>query len=284
DQQRTADLGEVLARAGGGTTVRRSGGLGSESRLAIDGLEGQQVRSFLDGVPLELMGFPLGPAQAPIELVEQIEIYRGVVPIELGADALGGAISLLSDDEERRGTRGRASYQTGAWGTHRLALGLSHRPEERGFFANARAFVDSAQNDYPVHVRVADLSGAEQEVARRRFHDRYTAQGALLGLGVEGQRWAVRAAVRVFVTNYDRDLQNNFVMTVPYGEPTYGGLSAGVALRHELSGDRFLVRSIVGHSYTRTSVLDVSTCRYDWNGLCVRSLSPGGELDGSPHD
>src|SRR5688500_12128462 len=75
----SADLGGVLARVQG-VGVRRSGGLGSAARLSLAGLADDQVRTFLDGLPLELVGFTQGIANVPVNFVERIEVYRGVVP------------------------------------------------------------------------------------------------------------------------------------------------------------------------------------------------------------
>jgi len=50
---KTADLGEVMARTEG-VSVQRSGGLGSGERISLNGLTGDQVRFFLDGIPLNL--------------------------------------------------------------------------------------------------------------------------------------------------------------------------------------------------------------------------------------
>ena len=54
-RKRTSDLGEVMARAAG-ITVQRAGGLGSETRFSLNGLEGDQIRFFMDGVPLGFAG------------------------------------------------------------------------------------------------------------------------------------------------------------------------------------------------------------------------------------
>ncbi|MEM6291905.1 MAG: TonB-dependent receptor plug domain-containing protein, partial [Myxococcota bacterium] len=56
---KSADLGEVLAR-GRGIGVRRGGGLGSSTRLSLGGLTGAQVRTYVDGVPLEFSGYAFG--------------------------------------------------------------------------------------------------------------------------------------------------------------------------------------------------------------------------------
>ncbi|HEU4537805.1 MAG TPA: TonB family protein, partial [Polyangiaceae bacterium] len=120
-KRQTADLGEVMARSGG-VGVRRSGGLGSDTQFSLNGLTGDQVRFFLDGVPLDVAGYPFGIANVPVNVVERIEIYRGVVPVRFGADALGGAVNLVTD-QRVRGTGASASYQVGSYDTYRATLG-----------------------------------------------------------------------------------------------------------------------------------------------------------------
>lgn len=85
-KRRTADLGEVLARAQG-VGVQRAGGLGSDTCFSLNGLTDDQIRFFLDEIPLEFAGYPFGIANVPINLVERVEIYRGVVPIRFGPRA-----------------------------------------------------------------------------------------------------------------------------------------------------------------------------------------------------
>src|SRR5262249_14036852 len=132
-----------------GVSVRREGGLGSGTRFSLNGLTDDQIRFFLDGVPLDLAGYPFGLANVPVNLVERAEIYRGVVPIRFGADALGGAVNLVTE-KITPGTHGSASYQVGSFGTHRATLALRHLDAESGFFARASGFFDYAKNDYAV--------------------------------------------------------------------------------------------------------------------------------------
>ena len=35
----------------------------------------------------------------PVSLVDRIDVYKGVVPVELGSDALGGAINLVTSQQ-----------------------------------------------------------------------------------------------------------------------------------------------------------------------------------------
>jgi TonB family protein len=228
-QRETADLGEVLARTQG-VAIRRSGGLGSDVRFSLNGLYDEQIRFFLDGVPLDFAGFPLGVANVPVNLIERVEAYRGVVPIRFGADALGGAVNLVTD--QSYDTHAGASYQVGSFGTHRVTADGRWRHEPSGFVFGASTFVDATRNDYDVDVEIPDERGRLQPATVPRFHDRYRAWGGIAEAGVVDRSWARRLLLRGFYTAYEKQLQNNVVMTVPYGEVDYGETAAGVTARY----------------------------------------------------
>lgn len=269
DKRRTADLGEVLARSHG-VAVRRDGGLGSDSRFALNGMEGDQIRFFLDGVPLHLAGYPFGLANVPVNLVERIEVYRGVVPIRFGADALGGAVNLVSDDAEP-GTRGSASWQVGSFGTHRVAAGASHLADGSGLYLSAAGFFDVSDNDYRVYdVDVArdDFTTVRGDAAR--FHDGYRAAGGNVQAGFVHRPWARRLLVRAFLTDYTKELQHDALMQTPYGEVEYGGRTVGATLRYENELFDGLTLDLIG-GFTRTEfwLEDLSPCTYSWSGRCL---------------
>lgn len=282
-KRETADLGEVLARAQG-IGIRRGGGLGSSTRLSLNGLTGDQIRLFLDGIPLELAGYPFGIANVPVDQVERVEVYRGVVPVRLGADALGGAVNLVGEDP-RPGVHGGASYQAGSFDTHRVTLSGSYLHVPTGLFARAAGFFDASANDYPVDVEVADLQGRLSPARVRRFHDGYRAMGTNVELGVVGRRWADRLSVRGFVADFSKELQHNVVMTVPFGEIEYGRRTAGATLRYEHHLSEALRLSLVGgYTWGRFDILDVGECAYDWFGQCIVSRPQPGEIGPGPID
>jgi outer membrane receptor protein involved in Fe transport len=278
----SADLGEVLARTQG-VAVRRTAGLGSSTRFSIDGLSDDQIRFFLDEVPLAIAGYPFGLANVPVNLVDHVEIYRGVVPVRFGADALGGAVNLVSSN--RSGSHGSASYQVGSFGTHRLTLAARHADERTGVFAGATLFVDRAKNDYDVDVQVPDAQGRLHDATVPRFHDAYTAAGMTAEVGVADRSWADRLALRGFTTGYDKELQNNAVMTVPYGEVTYGERVAGASTRYQVALPGQLRLDVIG-AYARRTIRfrDASEWVYDWYGNHVLQRRVAGEIDGHPHD
>jgi TonB family protein len=282
-QREAADLGELLARSEG-VSVQRGGGLGSSMRFSLNGLTDDQVRFFLDGVPLEFTGYPWGVANVPVNLVKRVEVYRGVVPIRFGADALGGAVNLVSDPDVR-GTHAAASYQVGSFGTHRATLGVHTHDPRTGIFTRASGFYDHANNDYPIDVEAPDHLGRLTPVRVDRFHDAYDAAGANVETGFVRRPWAKRLLVRAFVADYSKDIPHNPVMTVPYGDASYDRFTAGGSIRYEhVLARRFPVDVVAGYSYTQTSFRDLGTCVYDWFGRCIRQRPQPGEIEGKPHD
>ena len=84
-----------------GIKVREEGGVGSDFDLSINGLSGNSVRYFLDGMPLDTKGSGVSLANLPINIIDRIEIYKGVVPASLGTDALGGTINIITKQEKK---------------------------------------------------------------------------------------------------------------------------------------------------------------------------------------
>ena len=278
-KRQSADLGEVLARETS-VTVQRSGGLGSFGRYSLGGLGGNRVRFFLDGIPLELAGFPLGVGNVPVNLIDRVEVYQGVVPIQFGADALSGAVHLVSDEDIRLSRIG-ASYQGGSFDTHRVSLAGGYHHDRTGFIVRGSAFLDLTANDYSIDVEVADAEGRPSPARVRRFHDRYDAVGATLSLGVVDKPWADRFIARGFISGLDRDIQNNVIMTVPYGEVTFERRLAGGFLRYsKLFGERGALEWTAGYTYDQAEFQDLGSCRYDWLGQCVFELPTPGEITG----
>ncbi|MGC4118263.1 MAG: TonB-dependent siderophore myxochelin receptor MxcH [Myxococcales bacterium] len=282
-RRQSADLGEVLARTEG-VAVQRTGGLGSGTRLSLNGLTDDQIRFFLDGLPLDLAGYPFGLSNVPVNLVDRVEIYRGVVPVRFGADALGGAVNLVSEPL-RPGPRGALSYELGSHQTHRVTLAASDRDASAGTFVRGTGFFDAAENDYPVDVETWDPSGQLSPARVSRFHDGYQAGGGSLETGVVGRSWARRLAVRGFITGFARELQHDLDMQVPYGEAALGRTGLGATLFWSVDLPRELSLDVsAGYAFERTWLLDVSRCVYDWYGRCAGQRPQPGEVEGVPHD
>ncbi|MET0283566.1 MAG: TonB-dependent siderophore myxochelin receptor MxcH [Polyangiales bacterium] len=272
-KQQSADLGEVLARTQG-ITLRRDGGLGSPARFSLNGLQNEQIRFFLDGVPLDVAGYPFGVANVPVNLIDRVEVYRGVVPIRFGADALGGALNLVTD--ARYDTHVAASYQVGSFGTHRATVNGRYRDDASGLVIGASAFADKADNDYRVDVQVVSPEGQLVPASVRRFHDGYRAFGGTLEAGVVDRSWAKRLLVRAYATTYDKELQHNIVMAYPYGEVANGETVYGVSARYDVDlSDTLKLESVVSYAHRAIDYTDDAPWTYDWYGKRTPRRAPG---------
>lgn len=278
-----ADLGDVLARTTN-VTVQRGGGLGSSAQFSLNGLGGDRVRFFLDGIPLEYAGYPMGLANVPVNLIERVEVYDGAVPVRFGADALGGAVNLVTDESARR-TKAGLSYQVGSYGTLRATLGARTFHAPSGVFVRGAGFYDRAKNDYPVGVQLEDALGRLEAARVRRFHDRYAAHGGSLSVGVVDTAFADRLVLSAFAAGFERDVQSNLTMAIPYGEVTFERVSYGGNARYSKSfGDSTQLEVTLVYARSLVELVDLSRCRYDWRGRCVLTLLTRGEVLGTPLD
>ncbi|ARU59490.1 tonB family protein [Oleiphilus messinensis] len=279
DQNLTADMGEILARVQG-VGVRRSGGLGSRARFSLNGFSDDQVRFFIDGIPLDMSSYTFDISNIPVNLVERVDIYHGVVPIKFGADALGGAVNLITDNNVE-GTSGSASVQYGDFNTFRSTLNLTHLDEDSGLFARLNAFADGSDNDYEVDVQVPNEVGRPEPARVKRFHDTYSGKGASLDLGIVDQSWADRLQISLYTSEYSKDIQHSANMRVAYGEATVDRESRGINMRyqHQLT-DTLELEAAIGHSEIDTHFIDIADFSYNWLGERIVTGTPSpGEID-----
>lgn len=272
DRRYTADLGSVLARSEG-IGVRRTGALGSDARISLNGLSDEQVRVFFDGVPLELAGYPFGVNNVPVELVRRVDVHRGVVPLRLGTDALGGAIELIGD-EGTRGTHAGLSYQVGSFDTHRLLGSARHYDRRTGAFVRSEGFFDSTRNDYPIRVRQQGPRGYAP-ITVRRNNDDYRAAFGSVEAGFVHRPWARKLLLRAFLADADKGVPSDPLMGTPYGKITASRRAAGTLLRYEsvpILGAE--VSLIAGYNARWIGLRDLASCSYDWVGQCTVDRAP----------
>jgi len=281
-RQQSRDLADVLSGVEG-VVVRRAGGLGSLTRFSLNGLSDNQIRFFFDGIPLDIAGSPFGLSSVPVNAIERVEIHRGVVPVRLGADALGGAVNLVPYD--LRSSNVYLSYQRGSFGTHRASASARYHHAPSGVVVGLSGMFDVARNDYEVDVEVADKTGRVSPARVRRFHGRYGAYGGSASVAVLDKPWAKRLSLQLFGLSYDKEVQHDAVMTQPFGEVEYGATSFGATARYEHSITKTIGISAVANGGRQTlRFLDESEWVYDWFGNRVGKRSRPGELSKEPHD
>jgi outer membrane receptor protein involved in Fe transport len=211
----TLDLSGALDRVSG-VRVRESGGVGSNFNLSLNGFSGNRVRFFIDGVPMDNFGSSFQINNIPINVAERLEVYKGVVPIWLGSDALGGAINIVTGDRFKNYVD--ASYSYGSFNTHRSVVNAAVTTDN-GFTFRLNAFQNYSDNSYKVTVEAADIrTGAYAPAAvLKRFHDTYHNETLVANVGVVGKSWADQLLLGITLGKNYKEIQTSVRLVVPYG-------------------------------------------------------------------
>ena len=200
-----------------GVKLRQDGGVGSQASINLNGFTGKRIRLFINGMPMDEAMTSFSIANIPSSLASRVEVYKGVVPVSLGGDALGGAINIVTDNTPS--TYIDASYSYGSFNTHRsnLAVGWTGR---NGFVLRLNAYQNYSDNDYKVKTQWTDLATnavSKQEGWFRRFHDKYHNEALMLQAGITGKRWADHLIFGLQYTHERADIQNANLMKIVFG-------------------------------------------------------------------
>lgn len=215
-QNSTLDLSHALDRVSG-VRVRESGGVGSNMNFSLNGFTGRQVKFFLDGVPMDNFGSSFQLNNIPINLAERVEVYKGVVPIWLGSDALGGAVNIVTGS--RQNSYLDASYSYGSFNTHRTGINAGFTGKS-GFTFQVNAFQNYSDNNYWINVDVADVNTGEyfRNQRLRRFHDTYHNETLIANVGVVGKKFADKLLLGITLGQNRAEIQTGARMVSVFGQ------------------------------------------------------------------
>ncbi len=274
----TLDLSHALDRMSG-IRVRESGGVGSNANFSLNGFTGNQVRFFLDGIPMDNFGSSFQINNIPINFAERVEVYKGSVPVWLGSDALGGAVNIITGNRLRNYID--ASYSYGSFNTHRTSINAAIT-SRKGFTAQFSAFQNYSDNNYKVTLDVADIqTGAYTRNATvRRFHDQYHNETFIANFGVIGQSWADKLLIGVTLGNNRKEIQTGARMTSVFGSWHTKGNIIMPTLKYQKKN--FLTKGLdltlnANYNLGKEQSIDTAFRRYDWYGNYKEYAGTGGE-------
>ena len=201
-----------------GVKIRQNGGLGSDVTYSLNGLSGNSVRIFIDGIPISTYGNSFNLNSIPPSMIKNIEVYKGVVPGHLADDALGGAINIVLHNDAK--TNFNASVSYGSFNTLQTSVNGLYRFKKSGFTVKASLFHNYSDNDYKVSGRsvvVTGLGGVQTPITARRFNDAYRSTGGMAQIGYTDVKWADQFFIGLTGSDDYKEVQHGAFMTItPY--------------------------------------------------------------------
>lgn len=250
-----------------GVKVRESGGVGSDFELSINGMSGNSVRYFIDGVPLSSKGSGVNLANLPVNIIERIEIYKGVVPAHLGADALGGAINIITKEERKNYLD--FSYGYGSFNTHKSDFNAQY-VSKNGLIFKPVIGVNFSENNYKVrNVEVwSEEKGKYVYEDRKRFHDDYLSMLGQLEVGVSNRKWTDAFFVTASYSKVDKQLQTGSIQSIVYGEAERESDAKNISATYRKRNfifDRLQFNALMSYTWDHSRTIDTAFRKYDWN-------------------
>ena len=265
------NINNVLGKTTG-VKIREEGGVGSDFDLSINGMSGNSVRYFLDGIPLDTKGSGVNLANLPVNLIERVEIYKGVIPASLGADALGGAINIVTNRQKKNFLD--FSYGYGSFNTHKGELFAQVVTPKTGIMIKPVVSANYSANNYVMKgVEVPNEDNTRFETGDfERFHDDYFSLYGELEVGVANRKWADAFFVGGSFSKVDKELQTGSVQTKVYGMAERHTLSKGVSAVYNKKS--FIVEDLAfsasaSYSWDHSRTIDTTYRKYFWNGTYI---------------
>lgn len=269
-QNTTRNLSDALTKAPG-MKLRESGGVGSDMQLMLDGFSGKHVKVFIDGVPQEGVGSSFALNNIPVNFADRIEVYKGVVPVGFGTDAIGGVINIVTNKKRRRWFLD-ASYSYGSFNTHKSNVHFG-QTFKNGFTYEINAFQNYSDNDYRIDSPVEDFETGridrDKKVRVRRFNDTYHNEAVIGKVGVIDKKWADRLMFGFTYSNMYQDVQTGVRQDIVYGQKHRKGHSLMPSLEYhkrDLFTKGLDVSLTANYNYNLTQNIDTVPYQYNWYG------------------
>tara|TARA_B100000809_G_scaffold111195_1_gene109822 strand:+ start:39990 stop:42665 length:2676 start_codon:yes stop_codon:yes gene_type:complete len=272
---------EEVLKTATGVIIRQNGGLGSNTQINLNGLTGNAVRIYFDGIPLQVYGNGMQPNNIPVDALERIDVYKGVMPLDIGTDALGGGINLIPLRQSRNYFR--TSYSFGSFNTHRVTFNGLKKINDK-IAISTISYFNYSDNNYKMR-NIPNLIvtekpnllnpdkpfqvATEERINTRRFHDQHISGFIEVKLSVTDLKWADRLDYSSSYTKKEDEIQHgSFITNTAIGEVTTDvtAFSQRIDYRKTFFEDKLKVRYYGVLSHALDKVNDSSTNKYNWRG------------------
>ncbi len=257
-----------------GVTLRSSGGVGSESRLSVRGLEGKRIGFFIDEVPMNEHSNFINVDDIPIDMINRIEIYKGVVPAKFGGSAMGGAVNIVIKEYPPKYLD--ASYTIESFNTHKASTVFKRNLLKQGLELGGGGFYTYSDNNYMME------SPFQKGLKIKRDHDRFeNMAGAFV---MKARKWWFDEVELELVYMKNRKQIQGIQQNIRFAESR----STAYVASNKLKKDNFFMEGLDldmsnAFAYTNFNFVDTAMHRYDWNMVPYAPVSAyGGEIGVAP--
>ena len=266
---RSSGIEEILTRTSG-IKVRKTGGLGSASRISVHGLEGKRVAVYINGFPLNSPDGSFDINDIPIDVIKYIEVYKGIVPAEYGGDGLGGAINIVTREDECDLVG--FTQELASFGTSKTLTSAQKLFAKSGILFNVAFFKNKSKNNYTMSWPVFETNLPVSEYRKvRRNNDYYDADFYHVGIGFRKLYFDKLDLECAFYRNKKGIQSLNFDSRHAYMK----GFNIMPTLHIEK--DDFIFKGLemklsLVIPIIQTSLIDTTTTRRQWDGTITQAM------------
>ncbi len=265
----TSSINDALSRMAG-ITIRNTGGVGSASRISVRGLEGKRIGIYIDEAAIGQISDYMSLNDIHTDMIERIEVYKGIVPYRFGGSALGGAVNVVT--KEYPPVYLDAAYEIASFNTHKFNWAAKQTNRKSGLQFGIGGVFTYSDNDYKMSLQNLD----NREVTRN--HDQF--KKMMVGGSLKATKWyfdeakleLVFTGTRAEIQGIDTDIREAFNHSI-------SGITALTLKRDNFLADGLDLDCDLAYSYGVFGLCDTASYTYDWDGNRYPSASPyGGEL------
>ncbi len=253
-----------------GMTIRVSGGVGSSSRISVRGLEGKRIGFFIDEIPLNDQSDFIDLNDIPVDMIERIEIYKGVVPARFGGSSMGGAVNIKIKEYPDKYMD--ISYMKESFNSNKVQLVTKRNLKDKGLIFGIGGGYTYADNDYTM------TSPYKKDLEIKRNHDRF--EKIMVGGSFKATKWwfdevefePVFIDTRRQIQGIETDIRKAETNSRAY-------LLANTVKKNDFFLPGLDLDFTTGVALTQINLIDTAKVRYDWDGNQYTTPSKyGGEL------
>lgn len=265
-----SNVKDVLSKTVG-VTIRSSGGVGSASRISLRGLEGKRIGFFIDEIPMNDYSDFVDVNDVPVEMIDRIEIYKGIVPAKFGGSAMGGAVNIVIKPYPPKYID--VNYTIGSFNTHKASLVLKMNPEDRKYEFGVGGVYTYSDNNYDMQ------SPFDDDLIIKRDHDQFKKK--IIAASFKTRNWWFDKIEfePIFIETYKQ------IQGIEYNiQHAHSKSKAYVLVNNHIEKENFLLEGLdfhfnLAYGFTEFGFIDTAKFRTNWDGTHYSPVSQlGGEI------